>query len=44
MLLGIQLVAANFRLQDFYLLWCSFQLLRLAFRFHIAVPQPQLTS
>jgi hypothetical protein len=30
-LLGIQLVSAsNFRLQDFHLLWCSFQLLRLA--------------
>ena len=29
MLLGIQLVSCHFRLQDFHLLWCSFQLLRL---------------
>jgi hypothetical protein len=28
-LLGIQLSCFDFRLQDFYLLWCSFQLLRL---------------
>jgi hypothetical protein len=41
MLLGIQLLSFNFRLQDFHLLWCSFQLLRLASRFDIAVPQPQ---
>ena len=30
MLLGIQSVCFHFRLQDFHLLWCSFQLLRLA--------------
>ena len=42
MLLGIQLVSCHFRLQDFHLLGCSSQLLRLVFRFHIAVPQPQL--
>src|ERR687886_109524 len=30
MLLGIQLVSFHFRLQDFHLLWCSFQLLHLA--------------
>ena len=30
MLLGMQLVSFRFRLQDFHLLWCSFQLLRLA--------------
>ena len=29
MLLGIQSCRFNFRLQDFHLLWCSFQLLRL---------------
>ena len=40
-LLGIQLVSLNFRLQDFHLLWCSIQLLRLAARFHLAVPLPQ---
>jgi hypothetical protein len=40
-LLGIQLVSFNFRLQDFHPLWCSFQLLRLVSRFHVAVPQPQ---
>ena len=41
MLLGIQLVSFNFRLQDFHLLWCSFQLLRLIYGVHIAVPLPQ---
>ena len=40
-LLGIQLVSLSFRLQDFHLLWCGFQPLRLAARVHIAVPQPQ---
>lgn len=40
-LLGIQLGCFNFRLQDFHLLWCSFQLLRLTFTVHIAVPRPQ---
>jgi hypothetical protein len=40
-LLGMQLVSLSFRLQDFYLLWCTFQVLRLAARFHVAVPQPQ---
>ncbi len=40
-LLGIQLVSLSFRLQDFHLLWCGFQPLRLAARFHVAVPQPQ---
>ena len=40
-LLGIQLVSLSFRLQDFHLLWCDFQSLRLAARFHVAVPQPQ---
>ena len=41
MLLGIQLEVLSFRLQDFHLLWCSFQLLRLTAHSHIAVPQPQ---
>ncbi len=40
-LLGMQLVSFNFRLQDFHLLWCTSQVLRLASRFHIAVPRPQ---
>jgi hypothetical protein len=40
-LLGIQLVSLSFRLQDFHLLWCTIQVLRLAARFHIAVPRPQ---
>jgi hypothetical protein len=40
-LLGIQLGSLNFRLQDFHLLWCTFQVLRLVARYHIAVPQPQ---
>jgi hypothetical protein len=40
-LLGIQLVSLSFRLQDFHLLWCGFQPLRLAARVHVAVPQPQ---
>jgi hypothetical protein len=41
MLLGIQLASFRFRLQDYYLLWCSFSLLRLASKIHIAVPRPQ---
>jgi hypothetical protein len=40
-LLGIQLGCFDFRLQDFHLLWCSFQLLRLISTVHFAVPQPQ---
>ena len=40
-LLGIQLGSVSFRLQDFHLLWCSFQLLRLTARVRVAVPQPQ---
>jgi hypothetical protein len=40
-LLGIQLVSLNFRLQDSHLLRCTSQVLRLAARFHLAVPQPQ---
>ena len=40
-LLGIQLVSLSFRLQDSHLLWCTSQVLRLAARFHLAVPQPQ---
>jgi hypothetical protein len=40
-LLGMQLVSLNFRLQDFHFLWCGFQPLRLVARFHVAVPQPQ---
>jgi hypothetical protein len=40
MLLGMQLVSLNFRLQDFYLLWCTFQVLRLIAGFHVAVPRP----
>ncbi len=38
MLLGIQLVSFHFRLQDYYLLWCSFQLLRLAERIPCRCP------
>jgi hypothetical protein len=41
MLLGIQLVSLNFRLQDFHLLWYSSQLFRLIAGFHVAVPRPQ---
>jgi hypothetical protein len=40
-LLGIQLDALSFRLQDFHLLWCDIQSLRLTARSHVAVPQPQ---
>jgi hypothetical protein len=40
-LLGIQLDALSFRLQDFHLLWCSIQLLRLTARSPVAVPQPR---
>ena len=40
-LLGIRLGCLNFQLQDFHLLWCSFQLLRLICTVHVAVPQPQ---
>jgi hypothetical protein len=43
-LLGIQLVSLNFRLQDFHLLWCIIQMLRLVARFHLAVPQPQVKT
>ena len=40
-LLGMQLGFLSFRLQDSHLLWCSSQLLRLAAKYHVAVPQPQ---
>ena len=40
MLLGIQLGSSNFQLQDFHLLWCSFQLLRLVLLVLYAVPLP----
>ena len=40
-LLGIRLGLSNFQLQDFHLLWCIFQMLRLVFKVHIAVPLPQ---
>ena len=38
MLLGIQSGKFHFRLQDFHLLWCSFQLLRLTFIIHSHCP------
>ena len=38
MLLGIQLGHCRFRLQDFHLLWCTFQVLRLAFVFRCRCP------
>ena len=44
MLLGIQLLSFNFRLQDFHFLWCSISLLRLIYGFDIAVPLPHKAS
>ena len=38
LLLGIQLGSCHFRLQDYYLLWYSFQLFCLVFRFPCCCP------